>query len=106
MPDAPAGGAIGEAVTWMPTLVRPESPAALIASDLGRPVYERMGFVALLRFTLWIAIDLIPGPDAKRPRPEPGPSAAISGMLRPRGRSEPPRPSGRAPRRTRPPDPR
>jgi hypothetical protein len=51
------GRRIGEAVTWMPTLARPELPAALIASDLGRPVYERMGYVALLRFTLW----LVPG---------------------------------------------
>jgi hypothetical protein len=25
----------------------------LIASDPGRPVYERMGYVSLLRFTLW-----------------------------------------------------
>jgi hypothetical protein len=40
----------------VPTLVRPEAPAALIASDLGRPVYERMGYVALVRFTLWLAI--------------------------------------------------
>jgi hypothetical protein len=48
------GRRVGEAVTWLPTLVRPDRPAALIASDLGRPVYERMGFVALLRFTLWI----------------------------------------------------
>ena len=55
MPDA-RGRRIGEAVTWMPTLVRPESPAALIASDLGRPVYERMGYVALVRFTLWLAV--------------------------------------------------
>jgi hypothetical protein len=51
---AARGRRIGEAVTWMPTLVRPELPAALIASDLGRPVYERMGYVGLLRFTLWI----------------------------------------------------
>lgn len=49
------GRGIGEAVTWQPTLVRPDRPAALIASDPGRPVYERMGFVALLRFTLWMA---------------------------------------------------
>ena len=55
MPDA-RGRRIGETVTWTPTLVRPESPAALIASDLGRPVYERMGYVALVRFTLWLAV--------------------------------------------------
>ena len=48
------GRRVGEAVTWLPTLMQPDRPAALIASDLGRPVYERMGFVALVRFTLWI----------------------------------------------------
>jgi hypothetical protein len=50
------GRRVGEAMTWMPTLVRPDLPAALIASDLGRPVYERMGFVALVRFTLWLLV--------------------------------------------------
>jgi hypothetical protein len=54
MPSA-RGRRVGEALTWLPTRVRPDRPAALIASDLGRPVYERMGFVALLRFTLWMA---------------------------------------------------
>ena len=48
------GRRVGEAITWLPTLVAPDRPAALIASDLGRPVYERMGFVALTRFALWI----------------------------------------------------
>ena len=28
-------------------------PAVLIASDLGRPVYERMGYVAVSRWTFW-----------------------------------------------------
>jgi hypothetical protein len=49
------GRRVGEAITWPATLASPERPAALIASDLGRPVYERMGFVALTRFSLWIA---------------------------------------------------
>lgn len=48
------GRRVGEAITWAPTLVRPDRPAALFASDLGRPVYERMGFLAVLRFTLWV----------------------------------------------------
>jgi hypothetical protein len=26
----------------------------LIASDLGQPVYERMGYLRLSRFTLWV----------------------------------------------------
>lgn len=47
------GRRLGEAITWAPTLARPDRPAALFASDLGRPVYERMGFRSVLRFTLW-----------------------------------------------------
>jgi hypothetical protein len=43
----------GEAVTWWATRADPALPAALLASDPGRPVYERMGYVAILRFTLW-----------------------------------------------------
>ncbi|HZP28878.1 MAG TPA: GNAT family N-acetyltransferase [Acidimicrobiia bacterium] len=52
MPDA-RGRGYGEALTWAAT--QPESglPAVLIASDLGRPVYERMGFVAVGRWTFW-----------------------------------------------------
>jgi hypothetical protein len=43
----------GEAVTWAATLTEPDLPAVLLASDPGRPIYERMGFVALHRWTLW-----------------------------------------------------
>jgi predicted GNAT family acetyltransferase len=43
----------GEALTWWATLVRPDLPAMLLASDDGRPVYERMGYLPLLRFALW-----------------------------------------------------
>ena len=52
MPDA-AGRGYGEAVTWAATLVETGLPAVLIASDLGRPVYERMGYVAVSRWTFW-----------------------------------------------------
>jgi GNAT superfamily N-acetyltransferase len=52
MPDG-RGRGIGEALTWAATLVDPRLPAALLASDLGRPTYERMGYLPLLRFTLW-----------------------------------------------------
>lgn len=48
------GRRVGEAITWAPTLARPDLPAALFASDLGRPVYERMGFLPVLRFSLWV----------------------------------------------------
>ncbi len=48
------GRGVGEAVTWAATLARPELPAALFASDIGRPIYARMGFLPVLRFTLWV----------------------------------------------------
>lgn len=53
LPDA-RGAGIGEAMTWAATLVEPDRPAALIASDPGRPVYARMGYLAMTRFTLWV----------------------------------------------------
>jgi hypothetical protein len=53
LPDA-RGRGFGEAVTWAATLAAPELPAVLVASDMGRPVYERMGYVALTRWTFLI----------------------------------------------------
>jgi GNAT superfamily N-acetyltransferase len=47
------GHGYGEAMTWVATTADPMRPAVLLASDLGRPVYERMGYTALLRFTYW-----------------------------------------------------
>jgi hypothetical protein len=47
------GKGIGRAITAAATMAAPELPAMLISSDLGRPVYDRMGYVALLRYTLW-----------------------------------------------------
>jgi GNAT superfamily N-acetyltransferase len=44
---------IGEALTWAATLSAPELPAVLIASDDGQGIYESMGFVRLLRLTMW-----------------------------------------------------
>lgn len=52
VPDARRRG-FGEALTWRAALAAPGSPAMLLSSDAGRPVYERMGFLPLFRFTLW-----------------------------------------------------
>jgi GNAT superfamily N-acetyltransferase len=43
----------GEALTWCAAQADPALPAMLLSSDDGRPVYERMGFLPLLRLTLW-----------------------------------------------------
>jgi hypothetical protein len=52
---APARGrGVGAAVTWAATLGDPALPAVLLASDLGRPVYARMGYLTLSRATLWL----------------------------------------------------
>ena len=43
----------GEALTWVASRIDPTIPAMLLSSDDGRPVYERMGYLPLQRFTLW-----------------------------------------------------
>ena len=48
------GKGFGAMVTQAAALVDPTVPAVLIASDLGRPVYERLGFLPVSRWTLWI----------------------------------------------------
>lgn len=48
------GRGVGAAVTWAATMADPARPAMLIASDLGQPVYERMGYLRVTRFTLWV----------------------------------------------------
>lgn len=53
LPVARGRGA-GSAVTWAATLSDPTLPAVLVASDDGRPVYERMGYVAVERWTAWL----------------------------------------------------
>jgi GNAT superfamily N-acetyltransferase len=47
------GRGVGRAATAVATLAAPDRPAMLISSDDGRPVYERLGYLSLLRFTLW-----------------------------------------------------
>ncbi len=48
------GRGFGEAITWAATFADPLKPAMLIASDLGRSIYARMGYLAMMRFTLWV----------------------------------------------------
>lgn len=48
------GRGIGAAMTMAAARVEPDRPALLIASDDGRGVYRRLGFVPLLRYTLWL----------------------------------------------------
>jgi GNAT superfamily N-acetyltransferase len=48
------GRGIGAAVTWAATVAEPSLPAVLIASDDGRGVYEGLGYLAVLRWTLWM----------------------------------------------------
>lgn len=43
----------GSAVTWLATLADPSLPAMLLATDDGRAVYERMGYLPLLRWQVW-----------------------------------------------------
>jgi hypothetical protein len=52
VPDA-RGRGYGEALTWQAARADPSLPAMLISSDVGRPIYERMGFLPLQRITLW-----------------------------------------------------
>lgn len=47
------GRGFGAALTWAATLASPEDPAMLIASDDGQPTYQRMGYLRLLRATMW-----------------------------------------------------
>jgi GNAT superfamily N-acetyltransferase len=51
-PDA-RGHGFGEALTWAAVRSRPDLPAALQASPMGRPVYGRMGFEQVGTFTVW-----------------------------------------------------
>lgn len=50
------GRGYGTAITAAATLVDAAKPAMLIASDLGRGSYERLGYVALLRYSLWLGL--------------------------------------------------
>jgi len=41
-------------VTWAASSIDPSLPAVLIASDDGRPVYDRLGYLSIARWTLWL----------------------------------------------------
>ena len=43
----------GSALTWTAATAFPGNHAYLLASDEGRKLYERIGFLPLFRFTLW-----------------------------------------------------
>lgn len=48
------GRGAGAAVTWAATVTEPGLPAVLIASDAGQPIYERLGYLRLERWTIWL----------------------------------------------------
>jgi hypothetical protein len=48
------GGGVGAAITAAATLTEPDRPAMLIASDLGRPTYDRLGYLRLTRYSVWL----------------------------------------------------
>ena len=48
------GKGAGAALTWAATTAWPEQAALLIASDDGQPVYERLGYLRLVRWTCWL----------------------------------------------------
>ena len=48
------GMGAGAALTWAATRAFADQPAALIASDAGQPVYERLGYLRIVRWTCWL----------------------------------------------------
>ena len=47
------GKGYGKAMTVHAMTAEPDLPAVLLSSDDGRPVYERLGFLPVLRCTIW-----------------------------------------------------
>jgi GNAT superfamily N-acetyltransferase len=62
----------GAAVTAAVVDVAPELPAVLVASDDGRGVYRRLGFLDLVRITMWEHPGTAP-PAPRAPPPAPSP---------------------------------
>lgn len=70
LPEA-RGRGYGTAVTWPATLADPSMPTVLVASDLGAPVYERMGYTTVRPITAWNRIS----PKSVTPAQPPAPGA-------------------------------
>lgn len=60
--ESQRGKGIGEALTWAATNAATHLPAMLMASDLGAPIYRRMGYLPVLRMTLWHSAPSHPAP--------------------------------------------
>jgi hypothetical protein len=54
--ESARGKGYGLALTAAAAAVDPSKPATLVASDLGRGVYERLGFLAMSRSTYWLGL--------------------------------------------------
>jgi predicted GNAT family acetyltransferase len=50
------GKGYGAAITAAATHAEPGRTAMLIASDLGRSVYDQLGYLPLLRYTLYLGL--------------------------------------------------
>jgi hypothetical protein len=48
------GRGYGAAITAAAATTRVDRPSALVSSDLGNGVYRRLGYMPILRYTLWI----------------------------------------------------
>ena len=52
--DECRGRGYGLAITAAAAATRTDRPSALVSSDLGNPVYRRLGYLPILRYTLWM----------------------------------------------------
>jgi hypothetical protein len=52
-PARPPGPGLGAAATWAATLAQPDLPAVLTASEGGIGVSRRMGYLPVVRWTMW-----------------------------------------------------
>ena len=52
--DECRGLGYGAAITAAAATTRSDRPSALVSSDLGNRVYRRLGYLPILRYTLWM----------------------------------------------------